>query len=245
MENNNQTKKKNKKGNKKLLVLLILLLFIPVLTWGVVSTLSDVDINHDVYTIGNVEIKIVSNEVGSLENLVPNATIPYEIAAKNIGINDAYVFMSITVPCENVEWTDDNGRPHGEALTQMFSYYSNTAGITSEWKLVSVGSVNNSQILDVSYVQNNSDNYGVISDNSITFVYGYVGDNTDGSLKALAPDYETSSLIDYLKLANVSNPASMIGEITTKLYGIQVTKLDGGLNEVDAVWDIVNDAVRE
>lgn len=244
MGSNTQTKKEKDKRKRKWLAFLILLLFIPILAWGAIGTLTDIDVNGDVYTVGNIEIQIVSSS-GSLENLVPNATVPYGIAAKNVGINDAYIFMSITVPCENVEWTDDNGKLHSEALTQIFSYYSNTDKLQNEWKLVSVGVIEDNQIRDVSYIQNNTAQYGSIFGDAITYVYGYVGDNADGSLKALAPDYETSNLIDYLKLANVSNPASMIGEITTKLYGIQVTKLDGGIDEVDAVWDIVNDAVRK
>lgn len=238
----NNTEKKDTK--KKLFVALILFMLLFGVLWGVLGSLTDIDQNYDVYTIGNVEIKIVSNDGNSsLGNLLPNSTVPYGIAAKNVGINDAYVFMTITVPCENAIWTNENGVSMEKNLTQILSYYSNTAGITSEWKLVDVGCVGEDEILDVSHIQNNTADYGVVSGNTITFVYGYIGDNEDGALEALKPDYTTSSLIDYLKLANVNNPASLSGEITTKLYGIQVTKLDGGLDEVDAVWDIINDAV--
>lgn len=235
----------NKKKKKRRLILsIVLLLFLLTMLFSILGSLTDIDHNYDVYTIGNVEVKITSNSGSSdLGNLLPNASIPYSLAAKNVGINDAYVFMSVIIPCEEVIWTNDDGMVCEKDKTQIFSYYSKLMETNKEWKLVDVGMVGDTNIHDVSYIQNNTEQYGVVSDDKIIYVYGYVGDNTDGSLKALAPDYETSSLMDFLKLANISNPASLSGEITTKLYAIQVTKLDGGLDEVDAVWDIVNDAV--
>jgi hypothetical protein len=235
----------NKKNKKKNFILAIaLLLFLFALLFSVLGNFTHVDPNYDVYTIGNVEVKITSNSGSSdLGNLLPNASIPYSLAAKNIGINDAYVFMSIIIPCEEVVWTNDDGMVCEKNMTQIFSYHSKLMEKNSEWKLVDVGFIGDENIHDVSYIQNNTEQYGIVSGDKIIYVYGYVGDNTDGSLEALAPDYETSNLMDFLKLANISNPVSLSGEITTKLYAIQVTKLDGGLDEVDAVWDIVNDTV--
>jgi hypothetical protein len=156
----------------------------------------------------------------SLDKLSASANFPYAIGVKNTGANEAYVFMTITVP-----YVSD---------AQTVAYFSNTAGITSEWKLVEVGT-------DVNSVKNNTDTYGIISGDTITYVYGYVGKNTDGTLKALASGDKTSYIFDYLKLENGSTMATMNAEcfIKTNVYAVQTTEFDGAVSVNDA-WATIN-----
>ena len=238
--------KKDKK--KKIAISIVLILLLLALLWGVLGSLTSIDRStYDVYTIGNVEVKITSKgSISSLGPVLPNTTMSYSLGAKNVGINDAYVFMTIIVPCEDVVWVNENGVKYEPNRTQMLSYFAkNGKTVSDEWKLVDVGMVGGAEIHDVTGIQNNTENKGVVSDNKIIYVYGYIGDNTDGSLEKLAPDYETESIINYVKIANISNANAMTGDITAKLYAIQVTKLEGGVDDLVRVWDIVNDTVVE
>lgn len=182
---------------------------------------TNLEYTNDIHMIGDVSVEMTAKEDNSsLEKLSASANIPYAIGVKNTGENDTYVFMTITVP-----YVSD---------TQTVSYFSNTAGITSEWKLVNVGT-------DVSKVKNNTDDYGIISGDTITYVYGYVGDNADGALKALASGNKTSYIFDYVKLENGSTVATMNSEcfMNTNVYAVQTTEFEGAIS-VDDAWAAIN-----
>lgn len=183
---------------------------------------TNLEYTNDIHTIGDVSVEMTAKEDNSsLEKLSASANVPYAIGVKNTGENDTYVFMTITVP-----YVSD---------TQTVSYFSNTAGLTSEWKLVNVGT-------DVSNVKNNTDANGIVSDNTITYVYGYVGRNTDGTLKALASGDKTSYIFDYLKLENGSTMGTMKTEcfVKTNVYAIQTTELNADLTDINDIWNVVN-----
>jgi hypothetical protein len=185
---------------------------------------TSLEYTNDIHTIGDVSVEMAAKEDNSsLDKLSASANVPYAIGVKNTGANEAYVFMTITVP-----YVSD---------AQTVAYFSNTAGITSEWKIVSVGT----NITDVSSVKNNAENYGIISGDTITYVYGYIGNNADGTLKALATGDKTSYVFDYLKLENGSTMATMNSEcfIKTNVYAVQTTEFEGAVSINDA-WAIVN-----
>ena len=79
-----------------------------------------------------------------------------------------------------------------------------------------------------------------MNNKTITYVFGYVGDNGDGTLKALTPDNETEVLFDVMKLANVANTniAGTNGLIVTKAYAIQTLNvLETNPNEGNLSWN--------
>ena len=62
------------------------------------------------------------------ENVVPNAIIEKDPQVKNVGKNDAYVFLKVTVPAKNVITAQENGtlENNGQAqATQLFTYTPN------------------------------------------------------------------------------------------------------------------------
>ncbi len=209
---------------------------------GIGAYLTDTDVKQDVYTVGNVQAEIVSSgdmEVANVGALLPGTVHTYERAATNTGINDAYVFMSITIPYEMVGVADDSGAQLGEKVMQLFI----PGTINSEWKLVDDGFIGEYEIEANGQLCGEHDTHSVALGNTITYVYGYIGDNADGSLKALASGETTSNLIETMKLTNLYNASKIDGEVSTKLYAIQDTYVNGGLTDVNGVWAVINNAL--
>ena len=209
---------------------------------GIGAYLTDTDTKSDVYTVGNVQAEIIANGDMELDNvgaLLPGTVHAYERAASNTGINDAYVFMSVTIPYETVGVAADDGSQLGEKVMQLFA----PVEISSEWKLVDDGFIGEYAIADNGQAAGEHAAYSVIADDTITYVYGYIGDNADGALKAIASGETTSNLVDEMKLTNLYNASKITGEISTKLYAIQSNHVNGGLTDVNGVWAVINNAL--
>lgn len=209
---------------------------------GIGAYLTSTDVRNDIYTVGNVQMEIISNGDMQPENvgeLLPGTTHRYERAAVNTGINDAYVFMSITIPYETVGFADTNGNHLGEQVRQLLL----PGTIGSEWKLVTTGHIGQYEIRENGMLCGEHDNFSVIADNTITYVYGYVGDNTDSSLKAVASGETTSNLVNFMTLTNLYSAEHINGEVSTNLYAIQSANINGGLTDVNSVWAVINTAI--
>ena len=257
-----------KKSNKTMKRIVSLGLIVGILaSVGIGAYLTSTDVKEDVYTVGNVQAEIVA--VGDMElanagHILPNTTHQYERAAMNTGINDAYVFMTVTIPVvETYQSADDGTNSSIKDYIQLFA----PEAISSEWKLVDTGILGMSSIwsVDMVGIDYAHDTHCVFhaedgDPTAITYIYGYVGDNADGSLKALASGETTSNLFDELTVANFSNYRSFVdinghsiitkgdiptaGEVTTKLYAIQSENIDGGIADVNGVWAVVNNAIN-
>ena len=213
---------------------------------GIGAYLTSTDVKQDVYTVGNVQAEIVSNgdmELNNVGALLPGTVHQYERAAMNTGINDAYVFMSLTIPYEMVGVSEDDGTQIGERVRQLFTPGVDGGFIGSEWKLVDVGYIGQYEIEDNGQYCGEHDQYSAVVGDTITYVYGYIGDNADGSLKALASGETTSNLVETMELTNLYHADKIDGEISTKLYAIQSNNVNGGLTDVNGVWAVINKAL--
>ena len=223
-------------------VLSCVLAFSILATVGIGAYLTDTDVKEDVYTIGNVQAEIVSlgdMQINNVGALLPGTVHQYERAAKNTGINDAYVFLTLTIPYEIVGVSNDDGTQLGEQVRQLFM----PGNISSEWKLVDSGFIGQYEIEENEQLNGEHDAYSVIAGDTITYVYGFIGDNADGSLKALASGETTSNLVETMKLTNLYHIDKIDGEVTTKLYAIQNDYVNGGLTDVNGVWAVINSAL--
>ncbi len=230
----------NNKTFKK--VMALLLCFAILAAIGIGAYLTDSDVKKDVYTVGNVQAEIISSgdmELNNVGALLPGTVHTYERAAMNTGINDAYVFMSLTIPYEMVGAADDDGTQIGERVRQLFI----PGTIGSEWKLVDVGHIGQYEIADNGQNNGEHDKYSAIAGNTITYIYGFIGDNADGALKALKSGETTSNLVDTMELTNLYSASKINGEVSTKLYAIQSNNVNGGLTDVNGVWAVINKAL--
>ena len=213
---------------------------------GIGAYLTDSDVKSDVYTVGNVQAEIVANGDMELDNvgaLLPGTVHIYERAASNTGINDAYVFMSITIPYEMIGVADSDGTQLGEKTMQIFIPGSADGYVSSEWKLVDSGFIGQYEIEENEQLNGEHEQHSTVVGNTITYVYGYIGDNADGSLKALASGETTANLVETMKLTNLYRADNITGEVSTKLYAIQSNHVNGGLTDVNGVWAVINHAL--
>ena len=177
----------NAKSNKKKAIIASILAAM-LATTAVVGTTAYFTDHHsktNTFSVGSVETELhedgwfaedtdgdgISEEA---INITPNKTITKDPSIKNTGLNDAYVYLKVTVPMANVVTVDVNGNRQAAANTQLFSYSAD-----SNWTLVST-----------TYNTGN-----VSTATSVDYVYAY---NT-----ALAPDAETTSLFETVTFANI------------------------------------------
>lgn len=138
------------KKNKVIGIISIIALLSILIVSGTSAYLTSTDTINNTFTIGNVKIKILEptwqdEEVVDTdddgipdfaENIVPNNTIPKDPQIENIGENDAYVYMKVTIPAKKIITAAKDGKilNNGEAVdTPLFTYDidSNWTEITS------------------------------------------------------------------------------------------------------------------
>ena len=234
---------KNKKLKRFISVGLILCILASI---GIGAYLTSTDVNSDIYTVGNVSAEIIAKGDMELDNvgaLLPGTKHIYERAAKNTGINDAYVFMSLTIPYEMVGASSNDGTQIGERTRQLFIPGVQDGYIGSEWKIVDVGYIDQYKIENNGQYCGEHDAYSAVVGDTITFIYGFIGDNADGTLKVLKSGETTSNLVETMELTNLYSAGKIDGEISTRLYAIQDKYVNGGLNDANGVWAVINKAI--
>ena len=251
-----------KNAKKVMAIVLALVMVVACVGAGIGAYFTGVDKKSDTYVIGQIEVEIVGEDnLYSAENLTPNYEYAFERAVHNTGVNDAYVFMTITLPCDNVflHNLEGNHTRRNAVLTQLFMYGTNgVMGVNDEWALVTEGKYGHNVIVGMEeYLYNYTEERGSLgNDNTVTYVYAYVGDGD--TLARLAPDATTVALFDTMKFANVSdteeqyNIEETAGQIVTRTYAIQADNVlestymqgrnDDGSDAINAVWAVVNNA---
>lgn len=91
---------------------------------GVSAYLTDYDTASNEFTVGKVNIKLEEPDWDPEENdrLVPGETISKNPQIKNIGVNDAYVYMEVGIPTAEVETADADGKRQGVKNQELFSF---------------------------------------------------------------------------------------------------------------------------
>lgn len=115
-------------------------------TSGILAYLTDNDSAKNEFTIGKVDIDLVedtwdealdndgendadendNNIPDFAENITPNQTITKDPKVKNVGINDAFVYLEVKVPFETVITAQDDGTRNAEAATELFTFEANS-----------------------------------------------------------------------------------------------------------------------
>ena len=124
---------KSKSYKKKLIAALSALAVIG--TAGVGTTLAyltDSEQHTNTFTVGDVKIELEEPAYAALSkaaktNIVPNEELPKNPFIKNTGVNDAIVFMKLTVPVENVTMVADDGSHPATPSKQEIFYFKDSS----------------------------------------------------------------------------------------------------------------------
>ena len=96
---------------------------------GTVAYLTDYDVAANEFTVGKVDIDLLEPKWDPEEhkNLVPTEEIEKDPQIKNVGVNDAFVYLEVSVPVRNVLTSDKDGNRREAADTELFTFEAGEA----------------------------------------------------------------------------------------------------------------------
>lgn len=205
----------NKKQKKALLGSMLAL---TLTTGGVLAYLTDTDSETNTFTVGQVEIDLTEpnwkEENG--KDVTPLETIAKDPTVTNTGVNDAFVFVEVTVPYANVITAEADGTRNAAADTELFSYTVNEGWV------------------EIGEAQKDTEN------KTVTHVYAY---GTETKMTALAKDAVTPALFDSVTVANIiENPdlETTTQKIEVVAKAIQTENVNGGKTSPVEVLTVYN-----
>ncbi len=94
---------------------------------GTAAYLTDFESATNSFTVGKVDIELDEPNWKPDENtkLVPTQVIKKDPFVKNLGVNDAFVYLEVSVPVRNVITAALDGTRNALAKTEVFSYTKN------------------------------------------------------------------------------------------------------------------------
>lgn len=94
---------------------------------GTAAYLTDFESTTNSFTVGKVDIELNEPNWKPDDNtkLVPTQVIRKDPFVKNLGVNDAFVYLEVSVPVRNVVTAAQDGTRNALARTELFSYAKN------------------------------------------------------------------------------------------------------------------------
>ena len=188
-----------------------------VLLVGSVSAyFTDQDEKTNTFTVGKVTIDLEEPEwdkkpdengndiPDEAENMTPNQTIEKDPQVKNTGTNDAFVYMTVEVPCKKIVTVNNDGTRNPEAVRELYTYQTD-----SSWKLL--GSV------DV------TDETG--EKTAVKHLYAYAG--AQGTCTVVKPQETTKNLFREVTFVN-----AMEGQVLENGNAVEIWKIISNQREL-------------
>lgn len=115
---------------------------------GTAAYLTDHDEAVNEFTVGKVDIEIDEPEWKPEENkkIVPTQEIKKDPMITNTGINDAFVYLQVSVPKASVITADKDGKRLPKANQELFTYKKNAG-----WTLIETKDLENEKSYTYSY----------------------------------------------------------------------------------------------
>ena len=199
---------------------------------GVAAYFTDTDTSVTTFTVGKIEIDLqepqweAKEDVDAngipdeAERMEPAQTITKDPLVKNTGTNDAFIFVTVETPYQNLITVDMDGTQNQAQDVAIYSYEANT-----NWVL-----------LGTTYQKDSEEHY--ISEKKL---YAYAQE--DGKCISLKPGTSTNALFDSVSVANIVEGQSLEGqtlEQTITAYGIQTSNLQVENADAKSIWKIVS-----
>ncbi len=193
---------------------------------GILAYLTDTKTTSNIFTVGHVKIELKEPNWESAtdsdndgipdyaDNITPNATIPKDPQVKNVGKNNSYVYLKVTIPAKNIVTANDDGTLVNDGQPQATPLYTYTPNTTDWAEIISKRTTNTNSANEVE---------------SYTYVYYYK--------QELEPTATTSALFNSVKFANIIDgqvDSSAKQQIDITAYAIQSDNLPADTNIEDA-----------
>ena len=245
----------NKKIRRVALAVLLLAVFT---VGGVLAYFTDGDTKTNEFTVGKISIDLIEPawDASKALEVTPKAELSKDPHVKNDGQNDAFVFLTVEAPVENLVTAADNGTRQAAADIELFSYgYGSTAGVRDDWVLIGTY-LKDASTHEYGQMIARDGTVDLTGKEAIKRVYAYA--STSGSAvnpTVLAADAFTPALFDYVKVANIVEDQIDLAQrdIVVNAYGIQTqnvledsTIYDGsnadGSADAVAIWGVIVNA---
>ena len=216
-----ETKKQNKK--KWLIILAIIAIVVAAIAGiGIWAYLTDTESATNIFTVGKVDITLTEPrwDEDNAKNITAKSKIAKDPTVKNVGANDAYVYLKVKVPKVTLKDGDTTKVP-------LFTYQVNAG-----WSELTEKTVEEDSYIEKVYYYNQND--GVLAKNGETpalfnevQVANITSDTTyttdEGETKRLAEqaDYSLEQAIDI------------------NAYAIQINNLPEGRNTVQKAYNVI------
>lgn len=218
--------KANLLKNKKRMMILAAVLVLLLAIGGISAYFTSTDNATNSWAVGDVTIDLLEAEYDKVpeterQNITPNKVFTKDPVVKNIGTNDAFVFLRFSVPKKEVRIAGQDGSAQASQVQELFDYTINEG-----WTKVTE---------DTSAADKN------------TYVYAY---GTEAACKALAAEASTPSLFkdNQITFINIIEGQGLEGttlEIPVESFGIQTTDLGTDDKTAPAdVWKILINQVE-
>lgn len=189
--------------------------------FGTTMYLTDNDTATNTVTVGDIKIDLLEPNWEDTNDVVPNQELPKDPQIKNVGINDAIVFMKLEVPVENITLTADDGTKGTKTKNELFWFKDTADGASSH--------VNN---FDSNWVHlETKDQSADLTGTSRTYVFAYTAPISRNEL--------TTPLFDKIQMKNfIENEiaAGKAEQIEINSYGIQASEvLESGIDLTDTL----------
>lgn len=173
---------------------------------GTMAYLTDTETKQNTFTFGNVEVELLEDQfvADNAKGMMPNEEVSKDPSVKNVGENDAIVFLKVEVPVKNLSVSDPDGSNKTTRNTELFYLKDEAAAITD---------AKNS--FDANWIELTGAEEGTdLSGATRTYVFGYN--------EKLAKEAETEALFDKVQLKNIVE-GTVEGEVNIDVtaYAIQ------------------------
>ena len=105
---------------------------------GISAYFTDGDTATNTFTVGKVSIDLQEPNWNPPKDITPNQEIKKDPQIKNDGINDAYMFMKVTVPYDNITVVAGNGTKAAGYLNTLRARAARSGVLESSYKLTTV-----------------------------------------------------------------------------------------------------------
>ena len=115
---------------------------------GTAAYLTDYDSTVNEFTVGKVDVELKEPGWNPDDNLklLPTQEITKDPQVKNVGKNDAFVYLEVSVPISSVKTTDEAGNLISQKDTELFTYAANR-----NWTLLQSARKDSNQIYTYAY----------------------------------------------------------------------------------------------
>lgn len=193
-----------------------------VIIFGTMAFFTSNDIVTNKLTIGNVRINLTETEypgntASGVTDMLPYSEVKKNPQIQNTGINEAFVFLKVTVPVRDVTEVATNGTPGKKEMQEIFYLKNKTDSETT------FSNSFNKNWIELTNCETGTD----YNQSARTYVFGYKD--------AVKTGATTEPLFDKVQLKNIKEElgANQTQSINIEACAVQSDYLDGVTDKTD------------